>query len=66
MPDRIRFVLDSQRNDPDGWALLEGHRTLCQLPGHQEQVQAVKVGWRGYPVFEFTCPACRIRWRTKE
>ena len=63
MPNPIRFVLDSQRHDPDGWEMLQNHRTLCQLPGHSDQVQHRKVGWNGYPIFEFTCPACGIRWR---
>jgi hypothetical protein len=30
---------------------------------HADQVVARKVGWNGGPIFEYTCPACGIRWR---
>ena len=59
--------------DVEGHKLLAHHRELTGhlRPGtltpeeeaHRSQVHSVKVGWKGYPIWEFTCPACGIRWR---
>ncbi len=75
-PLPIRFVVASPAGaDPQGQALLAGHRRLTghmlkeltpDHETHRAQVRSVKVGWNGAgPVWEFTCPACGIRWRSE-
>ena len=59
--------------DPEGQRLLAEHRRLTghlqaralstYEEAHRAQVASVEVGWKGYPIFEFTCPLCGIRWR---
>jgi len=70
---RIHFVATSPGAQSENDRKLLGEHYRLAGPGwdqktdaqraHQDQVIARKVGYNGSPIFEYTCPACGIRWR---
>lgn len=73
---KIRFIPSAAvfGQTQEDKAALVAHRLACgygpgaKTPEHQahaDQVQRRRVGWNGAPIYEMTCPACGIRWRTE-
>lgn len=75
-PAKIRFLSTwpPAAKAPDTDALIAAHWKAVgagrypepktpEEQSHADQTRAVKVGWDGGNVYEYTCPACGIRWR---